>query len=82
MKESELREEYLNSDYPSGSAGYRKFFVDRITALEADKDILGVAFDRGRDEIARLTKDRDYYQKQITVLMDEVERLEGEYENN
>ena len=34
-REAQLRKEYLASDWPSGSAGYRKFVVDRIIALES-----------------------------------------------
>lgn len=34
ITEQRLREEYLLSNYPSGSKGYRDFFVDRIDQLE------------------------------------------------
>ena len=39
-KEQELRKEYFESNYPSGSAGYRRFMVDKIVALEAGLDRL------------------------------------------
>jgi hypothetical protein len=35
QNEMAVRDEYLASSYPSGSAGYRRFVCDRITELES-----------------------------------------------